>query len=257
MKIAKLNALRVCMKYLLAKRNIIIMSAILNGHTAGAVTIGGVTSQTISFDITPPPAPPNSGGSWLGKCSSDTGDTQAVVTMTEYTSMKVASMVCDDTFTILTNGAMNKYVGHGTITTDSPKSGTYRITVHSPKFADTLTEKNIAYHANVCSADINTNPTIPDMLKNSVIDIPGMITNTIGNSTMSFKPGNYSSEMQKGVLTTNGEKNGYYSINNDALNYNGEWVVKSDSNPTLRISTVPNASPGVFTGTMTATLSCQ
>jgi len=117
-------------------------------------------------------------------------------------------------------------------------------------------EQSVSLEGITCAVDVNTRPTIPVLNPASDVDIPGIISNSVGAATVTFKPGLLSAGMQKGILTLNGNTNGYYAINNNPVDSNGVWVVDSNSNPRLNVRSTGDAEPGEMTGFMTATIAC-
>lgn len=107
-----------------------------------------------------------------------------------------------------------------------------------------------------CSLDVNTAPAIPVLNPGNPVNAINLTTSATGSGTVSFKPDQHTGD--KGKIVNDKNYLTYY-VQGAAWNASSElWSGPVSGSYALKIDDVPRSTvPGVYKGTMTATISCE
>lgn len=114
---------------------------------------------------------------------------------------------------------------------------------------------------NSCSVDINTAPVIPDIIRGRELPSVNFTSNAVGSGNLKFRPDESASE--KGLLKDDRGNSLTYSIigSSSAATWNAaddQWLGNLSENYSIQLDPAQAQIPaGNYSGTMTATISCQ
>lgn len=107
-----------------------------------------------------------------------------------------------------------------------------------------------------CSLDVDIAPKIPVLNPGNVVNAVNLASSGLGNGTVTFKPDQYSGSKGKIINDRNFLTYAVQGASWDTST--GKWSGLISGSYALKIDDVPrSATPGVYTGTMTATISCE
>lgn len=114
---------------------------------------------------------------------------------------------------------------------------------------------------NSCLADIDTNPVIPDITRGKTLAAVRFASSALGSGSLTFKPDDHADN--KGLLKDGRGNKLTYSITGSSSvaawnSIESQWFGKLTGNYFVQLDDVPGQTPaGTYSGTMTATITCE
>lgn len=115
--------------------------------------------------------------------------------------------------------------------------------------------------AQSCSVDVNSTPTIPDIVPGKSVNAVTLTSLTIGSGHLTFRPDTH--DENGGLLKGDTGGSLSYSVIDSESNSNwntadAQWQGDLTQHYSVKLGDIPlSTTPGTYTGTMTATISCE
>lgn len=161
------------------------------------------------------------------------------------------------------NGKIVGYVYTGTMTNSCMQavSGIAKLVLSRTGESATFDIPYDVPAGNSCSVDIDTKPVIPDITRGKTLAAVKFTFNALGSGSLTFKPDDHADN--KGLLKDGRGNRITYSITGPSSiavwnSIDNQWIGKLDDNYFVQLDDVPEQIPaGTYSGTMTATISCE